>query len=268
MKLTHCALRLGDNLAALNFIRRCAVANPAEKFTHFALECYLPQLAPVVADLPNVKLFSLESVSNPQPTPWQRVPLNPESVDLWKNAGGYWARHPLRDDYAQFFVAHAHLLAARLGLESPIRSVRDLLFDYPALRPEKPPCEPFDFLIVNSAPQSGQLPAYDESQFGEVIAMLARRHHIMTTQPTGLKVTCTADFGLSVTEIGQLSQYCRCIIMVATGPGWPTFNIWNQDSVKLRVILSGSETINLSPHTVHTNKVYAVRDILHSAGFL
>ena len=268
MKMTHCALRLGDNLAAVHLLRKFALAYPSEQFLHVCYSMFLPQLAPLVVDVKNIQLRALETVSNPCAIDWQRRPLNPASIDLWKNAAGFWETHALRFDYGQVMVAHAHRVGAQLRLESPVRCTRDLLFDYPALRPESPPCEPFDFLVVNSQPLSNQLPAYDAGQFEELIAMLARKYHIVTTQPCCHAVTCTQDARLSVTQIGQLSQFCKFIVMVATGPAWPTFNIWNFNSIKLRVILSGCESIDLAPNTIHTNKIHAVRDILVSAGLL
>lgn len=260
---THCALRLGDNFAALHFIRALAKKYPKEMFVHWAHREYLQQLAPVVIDLENLQLSALPETDDH----WNAKPIL-ASIDIWKNAGDFWERHPLKWDYGPFMVQFFHHLAAQMGLESPIKTTRDLLFDYPKLIPGKPPCEPFDFLIINSRPKSSQLPAYNGIEFDQIIAMLARKYRVMTTQRGSLKVTCTEDFGLDATQIGHLSQFCHSIIMVATGPAWPTFNRWNQESVKHRIILSGFETINLTPGTIHTNKIGMVRDILMGRGFL
>ena len=62
-------------------------------------------------------------------------------------------------------------------------------------------------------------------------------------------------YGLSVTDIGKISQNCHTILMVSTGPSWPTFNIFNQESVKLRIILLDSERVNLSPNTIHCDSI-------------
>ena len=269
IRATHCALRLGDNLAALHFLRKLAIKYPDETFVHYAHPEYLPQLVDVVADLTNVGLGNLPAISQPGSSKWTLKP-HPEihSVDTWKNAEGFWESHPLKWDYGPFMVAFYLELARRMNLESPIKTTRNLLFDFPALKPAKPPCEPFDFLIVNSEPQSGQFRHYNDGQFEELIAMLARKYHVVTTQRNRLNVTCTETAMLNITQIGHLSQFCKAIIMVATGPSWLTFNPWNAESVKLRVILSDNETVNLAPHTIHTNKVYAVRDILMSGGYL
>jgi hypothetical protein len=263
MITTHCALRLGDNFAALHFLRAMAKKYPEETFVHWAHAEYLQQLAPMAIDLPNLQLTALQE----GPSKWTAKPIL-RSIDTWKNADGYWENHPLKWDYGPFMVQFYYWLAAQMGLDCPIKTTRDLLFDYPALKPAKMPCEPFDFLIINSAPQSNQLPAYSADQFEEIIRMLAINYRVMTTQKCGLRVTCTADYGLDCTQIGHLSQACHSIIMVATGPSWPTFNIWNRESVKNRIILSGFETVNLAPHTIHTNKIHAVRDILIARGFL
>ena len=252
---TFCAFRLGDNLAHLHFLRALAKLNPHILFTHACHLCYIDQLSEVVWDLPNLRLIPLEYKS-------------PESIDAWKNAGGYWDQHLLKNNYGLFFVAFFRHLAERFGLESPFAKPADLLFDYPALRKEKPMCQPFDVLIVNSRPLSNQWQGYSESEMTALIAHVARKATVITTQPCRVDVPCTAKKNLTVTSIGSISQSCQYILAASTGSSWPTFNVWNTETVKKRVILLDHENVNIAPNTVCVPTVEQARKLLEIEGVI
>ncbi len=236
---THCGLRLGDNLAHVHFARKMAAKYPEHVFTHAAHLAYLNQLLELTWDLPNLRLIPFEYRSA-------------DSIDVWKNAGGYWENHKLKYNYGRFYIEFFEMIAAKMGLESPLKRPPDLLFDYPAIKKPANICEPFDCLVVNSAPQSNQWLAYNEKEMESMVEVLARKNSVITTAKTSLRVPCTGDCKppLSVTAIGTLSLYCKYIVMVATGPSWPTFNVWNTESIKRRIILNGTEDVNIAPNTV------------------
>jgi hypothetical protein len=266
---THCALRLGDNLAHLHFLRSLAKANPRHHFVHFAHLCYIAQLSEVVCDLSNVQVMSLERVSAAPKTPqefWSMKPLHVESIDAWKNAGGYWERHALRLDYAQFYLGHCAMLADAMGLISPMRAVQDIPFDYPALLSWK--YEAFDFLVVNSTPKSGQLPAYNVTEMNDLVGKLSNKYKVITTAPTPHACGCTQEHGMTVSQIGALSCFCKYVVAVSTGPSWTTFNKFNAHSMALRVVLIDKEEVKISPRTVNVNNVSAARHELQIAGLL
>lgn len=263
---THCALRLGDNLLALHLLRGFVIVHPERRFVHYAHLQYVSQLIEVVCDLPNLQVCDLESVSNPAPH-WEMEPRQLlGSVDLWKNAGGFWERHPLRMDYAQFALALGVKVGAELGLTSPWRVPADLLFDYPALQAGK--AKPFDVLVVNSAPQSGQV-GFNPAEMAGLVKELAQRYVVVTTAPTGIPgVGCTMHHGMTVTGVGILSRFCRVIVMVSTGPSWPTFNVFNRQSVEHRVILLENERVELAPNSVHVSNAAEARTVLQLRGVL
>jgi len=234
--VTHCALRLGDNLAHLHFIRHLALLHPEDRFVHYAHAPYLFQLKDVVRDLRNVVLMDLDT--NGHGDYWRMVPNGGGSIDAWKNAGGFWINHPLKNYYAEFFIEFFHHLSARMGLESPFTKTEDLLFDYPCLHDpsDNATCAPFDFLVINSNPMSGQASGFLPVEMSSLI--------------------------------GRLSQSCKYILMVSTGPSWPTFNVWNVDSVKKRVVIIDSEIIGLSKNTEQVRTVHQARLALVTAGIL
>lgn len=266
---THCALRLGDNLCHLHFMRKLALRYPAEHFVHFAHRCYLPQLVDLVSDFENLKLRDLESVSDGTGDFWSMRPhaeLN--SRDAWKNAGRYWESHPMKNDWVEFSLQHFARLSWEMGLLNPIECTSDLLFDYPALRSNEFRASRFDMLIVNSSPLSNQIPSFNLAEMENLVGELTQRHNCIVTAPTRFNVPCTQTQNMSVTQIGDLSRFCRYIVMVSTGPSWTTLNVFNQESVEYRLIILDRERINLSANTDHASTVEAARQALMKRGLL
>ena len=255
---SHCDFHLGDNLAHLHFLRRAAKARPADEFVHFAHECHIAQLREAVQDIPNIHLEPFEGhVAG--------------SRDVWKNAGGFWERHPHRADYALFYLDWFRVLAAEMGLPPLFHWREDLLFDYPSIRDTVlPPVAPesFDVLVINSRPCSGQFRAYDSVDCMDgLIYSLAERWRVVVTQPTQVPgVPCTMDWGLSVTGVGRLSLNCPRIIGVATGPMWPTFNVWNRETVHKRIIGLDPEQIQFdeSGRNIHVKDMAGMEEVMRA----
>jgi hypothetical protein len=258
---TYNAYHLGDNLLTLHYLRGLAKAYPVFHFTHAAPAGYLGQLAPLAADLPNLSLSALHDSSPP-----------PTAHNAWLGADGWFYGQPDRHDFVAIYLRHFRRLSQALGLPSPFTKARDLLFDYPAL--ESPlPAELDDghrILVINSAPQSGQFPAYDPAAFDRIVRDLRNAGHIVaTTSPSPHASLCTQDTRMDITAIGRLSQTATAIIGVPTGPMWPTFNIWNADTIKTRILLLDTERVDILPeHTMHANHLSLVPELLQTAGLL
>lgn len=239
--LTFNAYHLGDNLVHLHFLRKMAARYPEETFAHWANPQHVPQLMPLVEDVPNLTLL-------PE--------MDSKAINAWRGDGGFFYGHPHRNDFVKFHLDWFGYIAGKMGLESPIQDAGDMLFDYPALERAVNECEvkesPYDFLVINSFPHSGQLRGFNPHSFEQLIHRLnGRGYSVVTTYPAGVPVTSTHDGqrGLSVTAIGGLSVHCRSIVGVATGPIWTTFNIWNRETP--RIIMLDDERIFLTPNTRH-----------------
>lgn len=233
--ITHysfCEYHLGDQIVHLNFLRKLATANPQHRFCHFMHDCYMAQMSDVVCDIPTIELHSLEDLLRGEDV----NVLGPGYRNVWKNAdGGYWERHPLRNDYSNFYVAFFAKLASEMGLESPIKQPSDLLFDYPKLLEPAWPGEEFDYLVINSRPCSGQFMAYDKLlYFDPLIEKLVKAgKRVVVTQDTSVCEAWVTSRNwrhdrpeLSITQIGNLSLRCKNIIAVATSPMFPCMNAW------------------------------------------
>jgi hypothetical protein len=247
-------VRLGDNLAHLHFLRGVAKAHPEILFEHAAHLPYIPQLIELTADLPNIILRDLRYINRKQ------------AINSWKNRGRFWQRHELKNDYGPFMLEWFAELAREMGIESPFQVESDLAFDYPAIQDFA--SEPFDFLIVNSDPMSGQWRSMQLSEIDRLAVDLSENYKVITTRPVQPFIPCTQRTNVTITGIGGLSRFCRFIVMVSTGPSWVTFNIWNRKSVELRIIFLEEERINIAPNTINTNSVGIAREILRERKFL
>ncbi len=251
---THNAYHLGDNLVHLNFLRKVAIANPDRAFVHAAQWQYLRQLQDVVSDVRNIELKDYNYL-----TP-------ADSIDAWRGAKQFWYSHPDRNDFVKFHVeAWFPYLSDRMGVENPIKCAKDMLFDYPAIKQaRKSTFNGCDILFISNAPGSGQFPAFDPYALAHLAGKLAANHHklINPASPQPGKAFC------SLSEIGYFSLHCHTILMVSTGPSWPTFNVWNQESVKNRIILLEPERVNLSPNTMHCATIDEAAEVLKGAGLL
>ncbi len=260
---THCAFHLGDNLIHLHFLRKVALAHPDREFIHAVQWQYEKQLQDVIKDVPNI---NLEHFGYMTPS---------DSIDSWRGANGFWYSHPDRNDFVKFHVEHWFpYLAERIGVENPVNTPKDMLFDYPAILQTLNGKFPnyCDVLVINSPPGSGQFGNYNSYALAQLASAIAANDFsvIATSElpPNIVNVRSTAKAGHSVTEIGHLSLHCHTILMVSTGPSWPTFNVWNQDTVMNRIILLDSERVNLSPHTVHCASAEEAAEVLKESGLL
>lgn len=263
MTRTFCQWALGDNLMFLNFLRRVARANPERQFVHHALNQHLFQLRDVVEDIPNIELA-------------EHTHMTPhDAICAWIGADRYWYQHANRNDFVVFYLDWFVRLAKQMHVENPIRDVQAMLFDYPSILKPVPPSFTgnFEVLIVNSAPGSGQFSGYNAYALAHLANEIAAKgHKVISTSavPPGATATVlsTTTENLSVTQIGHLSLHCPTILMVATGPGWPTFNIWNRETVKQRIIFLTEQWVNLAPNTQHCKTIPEAIPFLKQHGLL
>src|SRR5215475_4918855 len=249
---THNAYHLGDNLIHLHFLRKVALANPDTQFVHFAQWQYLRELRDLIQDVPNLSLSDFNYM------------LPSDSTNSWRGADGFWYSHPKRLDFVAFHLeAWFPRLCERMKVANPMREPKDMLFDYPAIQNPVPDAVPFDVLLIDAPPGSGQFQSYSKSGMERLLDDLEASGQRVVTSGTGYP-----DRIFSAAQIGNLSLNCHTIVMISTGPSWPTFNIWNQDSIKLRLILLDEERVNLAPNSMHCGNIDHARAILSEANIL
>ncbi len=251
---TFNSFHLGDQLVHLNFLRRCALANPDRDFIHYAQWQYLRELKPLTADVPNLELKEFG----------YSMPVG--AIDSWRGANRFWYEHPKRNDFVLFHLEWFALLAKRMGIENPVTKSSDMLFNYPAMM--NPVVESngslvpsaFDIMVINCPPNSGQFPAYNSDDMITLVAKLMNVPHRV--------IQVTPESGFSVTQIGVLSQSCHTIVMVSTGPSWVTWNVFNQASVKHRIVMLKDERIYLDGCTDHAETIPDAQAYLAKYGLI
>ena len=259
-------------MAHLHFLRKLAEKYPEIQFRHWAHPEYIPQMAAMVADQPRITLVPFGSEPSGRGK-WSVAPPVEDSINAWKNAGGWFDRLPgdLRNKYGFIMIVWFQELARRMGLESPFVKWSNLLFDYPALKYDGGNNPKLDFLIINSPPLSGQAKGYDPREMDTLIIELkVRGYSVLATNPAqyGSNFPNTQQFGWDITQIGHISQCCKRIIAVATGPIWPTFNIWNAGKLDLRIVINKPEIVDLDPAALHAKTVGEVRAHLKERALL
>lgn len=243
---TYCNYHVGDNVIHLHYMRKCVDRDPSLQFTHACSEPYLVQLREVVADLPQIKLVGLSDKPD-------------GAIDVWKNRDGKFYENPKRDDWVAYHLEFYDKLSRDIGVETPLKEPTDLLFDYPALAEKD--CE-IDFLIVNSQPLSSQFPAYAEAPFLDLIRLCGERGlTVMTTKETKI---APSTHPRTISGIGRIRA--KYIFGVATGPMWPTWNIYREP--EFRVVLSERERVDISPNTEHANTIERGIGALYERGIL
>lgn len=246
---TYNSYHLGDNLIHLNWLRKVALIERDKAFRHYCPSEHLPQLFDVIEGVENLELAPLEQ--------------KPESaVDSWINADGAWDDATLRLNWVFFQLRHFRLLAQKLEVHNPAQSRTDLLFDFPELARDNILSRPFDVLVVNSRPNSGQFPLYSVENFHKLVALLNERHlQCVTTLPTGL-CPATIDVGLRVGQIGALARHCKLVVGVDTGPMWPTFNVLSLGSVRLRMVFCHRHVFPLTDDCITLTSLDQVPGVL------
>ena len=255
----HNDWHVGDQLAQLHFLRKMCAAYPDLSFRQFMPDCYLWQMAEVVEDIDRITLH-----------PNSQRPH--DSVDSWINYNDFCGRHEnYNNTYVDFYLEFYEHLAKRVGLESPVKTVADMLYDYPAILKPTTLSRMLNVLVINSAPLSDQYREYNPENFVTLIRnLVANGHRVAYTQKCQVTkaAVCTADAGLTVTGVGNLSLDCDYIVCVGTGPMWPTINVWNQSRVKGRFHLSTYSSLQYGP-TYHDIMTFAtLREKLKKAGVL
>jgi hypothetical protein len=200
-------LRLGDCFWHCLYLKKVSEASPKHQFNFYCNNAHHWQLSEIISECPNVKLIDL-------------VDIPDDAVDCW--IGRSWYSHPLNLDIIAFLVEWFRGISTDLGLPVVIHERSDMLADYHGINDVIPG---FDVLLVNSYPQSGQF-GFDINEMNILAERLSARHKVITTSEVP-GIQCTTPTSLS--DIARISNACRLIVAVSTGPSWGVFNTLNHN---------------------------------------
>lgn len=184
------------------------------------------------------------------PVALRPIEFKPEgSVDCWIGRDGFHTDHNWHE-YDTFYVEHFADLSAKIGVASPVKTRADMLFDSPAIPEQVITPDRFDWLIINAEGQSGQWDHSPDLFMRVIQSILNSRRSVVTTHPCGIyRVPSTINWRYNVAQIAKLSTQVENILAVDTGPTGATFNVWNEKTVKNRLILH-KENWFTHPNTV------------------
>ena len=246
-------VNIGDNFEQLHFLRRLVAKYPDLQCTQYIKPEVLPHVGEVIEDTPQIAVKHVDERPN-------------DATNSWLACDDFIHKFPGKNaDHVRYMLAWFQHLAHKVGLESPHSKPEDLLFDYPALL--KPTLTDYDILFINSAPLSGQLRSYNSNAFNALAHELASKNRIITTDKCD-GLPCTRDFNLTLTGIGSLSRHVHSVIGVATGPLWPTLNIWNHNRLKLRIIMVDHEQLRYDASCKHASSIDQARSIVKEANLI
>lgn len=167
-------------------------------------------------------------------------------------------------DIMGFVLNYMNHVGGKCGTPAPLFTNREqFLFDVP---PPTDRMAHYDILVVNAQPCSGQVLGFDNAELNALIERLATRNSVICTNPTTAKNALVVN--ASLLRIAHLSQRCGCIIGIATGPLWLTFNRANRTTP--RHVLLNPMHLDYGPTVPITNHltVASIEQAMFKGGWL
>lgn len=144
------------------------------------------------------------------------------NTDCWIANGrsGFPYDHPR--DIVDFIRRYMNALGEQAGFPNVFPDRYSMLTQFPSTLKHCPAPE-FDILALNTDPGSYQCPNYSNDEFDVLLSELGKKQKVLAINPTK-----SVPWGrFNIAQIGNLSMRAKLIIGGASGPVFPTFNIWN-----------------------------------------
>lgn len=230
-----CGAHLGDCLIQLRWCIKVCKTQPDIELHYWVSDSYHGELSPHIDDDIKDRLI-LENLHFLDRILLETWSQNDQSLSYWSNNLNtsnyvYWDI---------FYIYFFDKISKYFGIENPIKSPYDFLFDSENLLKPNILSGEYDYLILNSVPASGQCYIYNKEKFIDLTQKLVDNgNKVITTEPTGIEgVLSTMEHNLSLIEIGNLSINSKNIISVHTGTIHNTLNIFNINKVENRYIIN------------------------------
>lgn len=245
---------LGDCLLHAHWMRAAMKANPGVRFGFFVREEILGEIWDALHGVDRVLAPLQHAPSDSIVVPLHAADM-PHGMDL--------------TDFVGCKVWQYQRISEVAGLRPALLGRNEWLMDCPEILRPSILTHDFDVLVINAEPRSGQWMGYYPADLGSLVADLRKKCRVVTTHKApGVDCLVTDHYALSVAQIGNLSLHCRAVVAVATGPIWPTFNIFNRDRNLLRVVLIDRERLDFGLPVEHCATVERAKEVLASNGFI
>lgn len=144
-----------------------------------------------------------------------------DSMDCWIASGLFESqgiRYQDQIDIMGFVQQYFNAMGEAVNLGRPFERRGNMLCEWPSINVDSR----FNgILFINADPKSGQCPGYSSSEMDALI---------QDTEAAGNSVCAVQGANLTLTQIGALSINAKLIVGCATGPWWPTMNVWNNQT--------------------------------------
>lgn len=192
-----------------------------------------------------------------------------DSMDSWIASGLFESqgiRYENQTDIMGFVQKYFNAMGREGGLGDPFERREDMMCAWPSMQkctsrnPDHVKWNNFTgILFINADPKSGQCPGYSSSEMDALI---------QNTEAAGNSVCSIGGSDLTLAQIGQLSTFAKLIVGCATGPWWPTMNVWNKNVQ--RICMLNPMRLDYGPGVpiVHAKNAAQAQDIMKQIGFL
>jgi hypothetical protein len=264
----------GDCLTSLHFLDHLTKVNEVECVFQ-CYEGYQFQLRQFIEHNPRI---TVESIPNGDYCKHDlRIRGHDRAINLWvcPSISRMWGMTPeslpksvYADNFPQMFDVGKLLLEIwkficdKYMLVCPFQTKDDIIFDQPCFMGETHG-NGYDFLLVNSVCQSGQMKISQEEQ-DHIMEHIAKGceefgFSYITTRNIGNR-PCTQDYNMTLMNIGQLSKNCNVILGVPTAPFWMAVNKWTiERSIK---IVNWTNDFTAFDFKNKTNNIYDVGKLM------
>ena len=216
---------LGDCIITLNYLCRCCKRDSSAAPILYCRYCRTAQY------FHELRLLADACASRIDFREWPDLHRGPRgAIDSWLGAGDFLFRHRSDGDYPLIYRDLFEKISKALGLQSPIETPRDNLFEIP--RPPSVRYE-FDWLVLNAVPYSRQW-AYNEADFDYLVSrLLAQGDRIVTTHRLRHfpHIPATWDIRLPLRMLADLACSCKRIIGINTAPMHVVINTASFDTL-------------------------------------
>jgi hypothetical protein len=184
--------------------------------------------------------------------------MTPESLPKSVYADNF----PQMFDVGKLLLEIWKFICDKYMLVCPFQTKDDIIFDQPCFMGETHG-NGYDFLLVNSVCQSGQMKISQEEQ-DHIMEHIAKGceefgFSYITTRNIGNR-PCTQDYNMTLMNIGQLSKNCNVILGVPTAPFWMAVNKWTiERSIK---IVNWTNDFTAFDFKNKTNNIYDVGKLM------
>jgi hypothetical protein len=241
----HNDCRLGDNVFTIHFLNKYLDSDVL--FNYYVHSQYINELKKHIIG------------ENIQIHPYHLVPS--DSYNTWIGRDGFYYRKISEYNFNLdlFYVDFFNLMSSNLELSPKFFSNTDLLFDNSNY--EISTNKTYDYLIINSQPMSNQF-NYQGNQFYYLCDLLTKLEKTFITTQKIKNYECTTDYGMSLIDIGNLSNYCENIIAVNTSPIIRTFTTQNINKINKRFVLDNELSYSYNERIYSFNSLSQIFDKL------